>query len=80
MGFRNLGAHSADASLLSLGYPPDRTRLVSGAELAGETLAPVYVREGTAPAFHAVRLLAVELWKRAVDSGFDDELLEGTFA
>jgi len=76
---RNLGVHSADASLLSLGYPPDRVRLLDGVGLSGAELAPSYIREGTAPAFHAVRLLAVEMWSRAVQSGFDDELHDRIF-
>jgi len=76
---RNLGVHSADASLLSLGYPPDRTRRLDGANLPGVELAHAYIREGTAPAFHAVRLLAVEMWQRAVNNDFDDELHEAIF-
>jgi len=76
---RNLGVHSADASLLSLGYPSDRVRVLDGVGLPGAELAPAYVREGTAPPFHAVRLLAVEMWKRAVKSGFDDDLHDQLF-
>jgi hypothetical protein len=76
---RNLGVHSADASLLSLGYPPDRVRMLDGVGLSGAELAPAYVREGTAPAFHAVRLLAAEMWSRAVKSNFDDELHDRVF-
>lgn len=76
---RNLGVHSADASLLSLGYPPDRVRVLDGVELSGAQLAPAYVREGTAPAFHAVRMLAAEMWRRAVKSGFDVELHDRIF-
>jgi hypothetical protein len=76
---RNLGVHSADASLLSLGYPPNRVRMLDGVGLSGAELAPAYIREGTAPAFHAVRLLAVEMWRRAVTSGFDVELHEQIF-
>ncbi len=76
---RNLGVHSADASLLSLGYPPDRVRMLDGLGLSGAELAPAYVREGTAPAFHAVRLLAAEMWSRAVKSNFDDELHDRVF-
>lgn len=77
---RNLGVHSADASLLALGYPSGRTRQLDGAKLRGTELAPVYVREGTAPAFHAVRLLAVELWARAVETDFADEQHDAVFA
>lgn len=77
---RNLGVHSADASLLSLGYPPNRVRVLDGVGLPGAELAPGYVREATAAPFHAVRLLALEMWKRAIESGFDQEVHERLFA
>lgn len=76
---RNLGVHSADASLLSLGYPPGRVRVLDGVGLSGAELAPAYVREATAAPFHAVRLLALEMWKRAIKSGFDHDVHEQLF-
>ncbi len=71
---RHLAVHSADASLLALGYPPHLDRpMRRGPRLPGPELSPLAVREAVMPAFGAVRLMAVGLWERMLRTNFDDE-------
>jgi hypothetical protein len=75
-----LGAHSAEAALLTMGYPPSRWRAVrGGAPIPGAELAPLHIRETVEPTFAAMRFVARELWTRMVAADFDDQAWETLF-
>jgi hypothetical protein len=78
---RNIGVHSADAVLISLGYPPERRqRLRSGPPIPGSELAPLHVREGVEAPFAAAHLAATRLWKLMLECDFDDGVWEEQFS
>jgi hypothetical protein len=77
---RSLGAHTADASLLSLGYPPHRLReLRNGRTIPGAELAPLFIAQNTHPAYSAVTTLAASLWREMLGCDFDDTRWEQSF-
>lgn len=77
---RNIGAHSAEAALLTLGYPPARSRLVrNGTAIPGSELTPLHIRETVEPTFAAVTFVAQQLWTRMVAADFDEQAWEAPF-
>lgn len=78
---RNIGAHSAEAALLTLGYPPTRLRHVRDAQpIPGSELAPIRIREGVEPTFAAVTFVALAAWRHMLAADFDEAAWEGVFA
>ncbi len=78
---RNIGAHSAEAALLTLGYPPSRLRHVRDAQpIPGSELAPLRIREGVEPIFAAVTYVAMSAWRQMLAADFDEAAWENLFA
>jgi len=70
---RNIGTHSGDAVLISLGYPPEREQpLRRRPPISGSELAPLHVREGVEAPFAAVHLAATKLWGLMLECEFDE--------
>jgi hypothetical protein len=77
---RNIGAHSGEAVLISLGYPPEREFPVRRRlPIPGSELAPLHVREGIEAPFAAAHFAASELWKLMLECGFDEQTWEEQF-
>ena len=77
---RNISAHSADAVLISLGYPPERQQSLRGKPpIPGSELAPLHIREGIEAPFMAARFAATQLWTMMMECEFDDTRWEELF-
>jgi hypothetical protein len=77
---RNISAHSADAVLISLGFPPERQQpLRHNSPIPGSELAPLHIREGTEAPFTAARFAATRLWILMMECEFDEASWEELF-
>ncbi|HXS33777.1 MAG TPA: hypothetical protein VN758_08405 [Solirubrobacterales bacterium] len=77
---RNISAHSADAILISLGYPPERQQpLRRNPPIPGSELAPLHIREGIEAPFAAAHFAATKLWTLMMECEFNEASWEELF-